>query len=175
MKPRTASASHRHCASRAVETGTRLVSLRLSHTMNDVGARGPVRTVYTGIMHSRSQPGQIALAAGRAFASNPCDFMATTAAAGHWPISSALTNTVAPLSAATRANNSVRTACGVIGPATSEQIRAGKHIGVAEFRQLAVSHRRMVRVDRHDAGLKGLQDVETGETFYTDAHRLVSK
>ena len=69
----------------------------------------------------------------------------------------------------------VAAACGVIGPATSEQIRAGKHIGVAEFRQLAVSHRRMVRVDRHDAGLKGLQDVETGETFYTDAHRLMAK
>ena len=69
----------------------------------------------------------------------------------------------------------VAAACGVTGRAISEQIRPGKHIGVAEFRQLAVSHRRMVRVDRHDAGLKGLQDVETGETFYTDAHRLMAK
>lgn len=69
----------------------------------------------------------------------------------------------------------VAAACGVTAPGTREEIRPGKHIGVAEFRQLAVSHRRMVRVDRHDAGLKGLRDVETGETFFTDAHRLLAK
>ena len=69
----------------------------------------------------------------------------------------------------------VAAACGVTPPGINEKIRPGKHIGGAEFRQLAVSHRRMVRVDRHDAGLKGLHDVETGETFYTDAHRLVAK
>jgi hypothetical protein len=46
---------------------------------------------------------------------------------------------------------------------------------VAEFRKLAVSHRRMVRVDRPGVGLKGLRDLETGETFYTDAHRLMAK
>jgi len=63
----------------AAETGTRLMSLRLSHTMNDFGACGPVAIVCTGIEHSRSQPGQIALAAGRAFASNPCVFRAATA------------------------------------------------------------------------------------------------
>ena len=50
-----------------------------------------------------------------------------------------------------------------------------KHVGVAEFRLLAVSHRRMVREDRPGAGLKGLRDVDTGETFFTDAHRLAAK
>ncbi len=69
----------------------------------------------------------------------------------------------------------VAAACGVTAPGTSDGIRPGKHIGVAEFRQLAVSHRRMVRVDKPNAGLKGLHDVETGETFYTDAHRLLAK
>jgi hypothetical protein len=51
----------------------------------------------------------------------------------------------------------------------------GKRIGVAEFRSLAVSHRRMVRVDRPEAGLKGLRDMDTGETFYTDALRLLAR
>jgi len=50
-----------------------------------------------------------------------------------------------------------------------------KHVGVAEFRLLAVSHRRMVRVDKPDAGLKGLRDEDTGETFFTDAHRLIAR
>ncbi len=69
----------------------------------------------------------------------------------------------------------VAAACGVTAGGTSDEVRPGKHIGVAEFRQLAVSHRRMVRVDKPNAGLKGLQDVETGETFFTDAHRLLAK
>jgi hypothetical protein len=61
-------------------------------------------------------------------------------------------------------------ACSVISepPAT-------KRVDVAEFRQLAVSHRRMIRVDDHRAGLRGLRDLDTGETFYADAHRLMAK
>jgi len=61
-------------------------------------------------------------------------------------------------------------ACGVINEAP-----AGKRVDVTEFRQLAVSHRRMIRVDDHQAGLRGLRDLDTGETFYTDAHRLMAK
>ena len=51
----------------------------------------------------------------------------------------------------------------------------GKTIDVAEFRRLAVSHRRMVRVDEPKAGLKGLHDLDTGETFFTSALRLMAK
>ena len=69
----------------------------------------------------------------------------------------------------------VAAACGVTAPNMVDENCPGKHIGVAEFRELAVSHRRMVRVDRPDSGLKGLRDVDTGETFFTDAHRLAAK
>jgi hypothetical protein len=64
---------------------------------------------------------------------------------------------------------------GVTAPKTAGAIRSGKHIDVYEFRQLAVSHRHMVRVDNPQAGLKGLRDMNTGETFFTDAHRLAAK
>ena len=69
----------------------------------------------------------------------------------------------------------VAAACGVTPRANGAKTPVGKHVGVAEFRKLAVSHRRMDRVDLPNAGLKGLRDVETGETFYTDAHRLAAK
>ena len=69
----------------------------------------------------------------------------------------------------------VAAACGVTARASGEKIPVDKHVGVAEFRRLAVSHRRMDRVDLPNAGLRGLRDVETGETFYTDAHRLAAK
>ncbi|MBC7854086.1 MAG: hypothetical protein IAF94_11675 [Pirellulaceae bacterium] len=69
----------------------------------------------------------------------------------------------------------VAAACGVIAHAASGEIGPGKHVGVAEFRELAVSHRRMVRVDQPNTGLKGLRDVDTGETFFTNAHRLAAK
>lgn len=65
----------------------------------------------------------------------------------------------------------VAAACGV----GEGKPRQAKTIDVAEFRRLAVSHRRMVRVDEPKAGLKGLQDLDTGETFFTDAHRLMAK
>jgi hypothetical protein len=51
----------------------------------------------------------------------------------------------------------------------------GKQVDVTEFRRLAVSHRRMIRVDRPEEGLRGLQDLDTGETFFTPAHRLLAK
>ena len=46
-------------------------------------------------------------------------------------------------------------------------------VSAAEFRKLLVSHRRMVRVDRRDDRLRGLQDLDTGEIFLTDERRLV--
>jgi len=69
----------------------------------------------------------------------------------------------------------VAAACGVTTPKIVGESDPAKNISVAEFRRLAVSHRRMVRVDKPDIGLRGLRDVETGETFYTDAHRLLAK
>lgn len=69
----------------------------------------------------------------------------------------------------------VAAACGVTAHSASGEICSSKHVGVAEFRELAVSHRRMVRVDQPNSGLKGLRDVDTGETFFTDAHRLAAK
>ena len=49
---------------------------------------------------------------------------------------------------------------------------AGRVINAAEFRELLVSHRRMVRADRRGEKLRGLQDLDTGEVFLTDEHRL---
>jgi hypothetical protein len=41
-----------------------------------------------------------------------------------------------------------------------------------EFRRLAISTRKLVRADAPDAGLRGLQDVETGERFVTEEENL---
>ena len=46
-------------------------------------------------------------------------------------------------------------------------------VSPAEFRQLLVSHRRMVRADRRHEKLRGLQDLDTGEVFLTDERGLV--
>jgi len=46
-------------------------------------------------------------------------------------------------------------------------------ISAAEFSRLLVSHRRMVRIDRRTDLLRGLQDLDSGEVFYTDERRLV--
>jgi len=50
---------------------------------------------------------------------------------------------------------------------------AGQIVSPAEFRNLLVSHRRMVRVDRRPDRLRGLQDLDTGEVFLTDERRLL--
>ena len=69
----------------------------------------------------------------------------------------------------------VAAACGVTTESASSEICPSKNIGVAEFRRLAVSHRRLVRLDKPNAGLRGLRDLDTGETFFTDALRLAAK
>lgn len=50
---------------------------------------------------------------------------------------------------------------------------AGQMVSAAKFRDLLVSHRRMVRVDRRPDRLRGLQDLDTGEVFLTDERRLL--
>ena len=54
-----------------------------------------------------------------------------------------------------------------------QKIASGRVINAAEFRQLLVSHRRMMRVDRRAEKLRGLQDLDTGEVFLTDERRLL--
>jgi hypothetical protein len=46
-------------------------------------------------------------------------------------------------------------------------------VGPAEFHRLLVSHRRMIRVDRRENHLRGLQDLDTGEVFLIDERRLL--
>lgn len=45
-------------------------------------------------------------------------------------------------------------------------------IDAAEYRKLAVSHRRLVRADEASAHLRGLRDLDTGEVFLIDEKRL---
>jgi hypothetical protein len=49
----------------------------------------------------------------------------------------------------------------------------GNLVEAAEFQELLVSHRRMVRVDRRAERLRGLQDLDTGEVFLIDERRLL--
>jgi len=53
------------------------------------------------------------------------------------------------------------------------QMTPSRLVPAAEFRKLLVSHRRMVRVDRREQQLRGLQDLDTGEVFLTDERRLL--
>jgi hypothetical protein len=57
---------------------------------------------------------------------------------------------------------------GIVSP-----VLAGQLVSAAQFRNLLVSHRRMVRVDRRTDRLRGLQDLDTGEVFLTDERRLL--
>jgi len=57
---------------------------------------------------------------------------------------------------------------GVVSP-----MLAGQIVSPAEFRDLLVSHRRMVRVDQRTDRLRGLRDLDTGEVFLTDERRLL--
>lgn len=53
------------------------------------------------------------------------------------------------------------------------QMMSSRLVPAAEFRELLVSHRRMVRADRRDQHLRGLRDLDTGEVFLTDERRLL--
>ena len=48
-----------------------------------------------------------------------------------------------------------------------------RRVSPVEFRKLLVSHRRMVRVDRREERLRGLQDLDTGEVFLIDERQLL--
>lgn len=50
---------------------------------------------------------------------------------------------------------------------------ARRLISAAEFRNLLVSHRRMIRFDVRSELLRGLRDLDTGEIFVTDERRLL--
>jgi hypothetical protein len=50
---------------------------------------------------------------------------------------------------------------------------SGRMVNAREFRELLVSHRRLVRADQRGRRLKGLQDLDTGEVFLTDERRLL--
>ena len=69
------------------------MSLRLSHTMNSAALRGRAGIVCTGMTQSASQPGQTAVAAGRARTRSRCALRAPTASAGHWRSSDSLIRT----------------------------------------------------------------------------------
>ncbi len=45
-------------------------------------------------------------------------------------------------------------------------------IDAAEYRKLAVSHRRLTRADDAAALMRGLRDIDTGEIFLIDERRL---
>ena len=110
----SASASHFHWSTCAVVSATRLMSLRLSQTMNLAAARGPAGIVCTGMTQSASQPGQTTVLAGRARTRSRCALRAPTASAGHWRTSVSLIRTAAPSRAPTRATRSSRASRGVI-------------------------------------------------------------
>lgn len=48
-----------------------------------------------------------------------------------------------------------------------------RRVSSTEFRKLLVSHRRMVRIDRREDRLRGLQDLDTGEVFLIDERQLL--
>jgi hypothetical protein len=48
----------------------------------------------------------------------------------------------------------------------------GRVVNATEFRELLVSHRRMVRFDRRQERVRGLRDLDTGEVFLIDERRL---
>lgn len=45
-------------------------------------------------------------------------------------------------------------------------------VPASEFRELIVSHRRLVRADEPAEGLRGLRDLDSGEWFLTEARKL---
>lgn len=54
----------------------------------------------------------------------------------------------------------------------SLESRGSRLVNADEFRDLLVSHRRMVRFDRSDDRLRGLRDLDTGEVFLVEERRL---
>ena len=56
----------------------------------------------------------------------------------------------------------------------ASETRASRIVDAAHFRQLLVSHRRMIRADRRSEAMRGLEDLDTGEVFLTDESRLLN-
>ena len=55
----------------------------------------------------------------------------------------------------------------------TRRMLAGRLVSPAEFHNLLVSHRRLVRADQRTDRLKGLQDLDTGELFLIEERRLM--
>lgn len=45
-------------------------------------------------------------------------------------------------------------------------------VPAAEYKELIVSHRRLVRADEPALGLRGVKDLDSGEWFLTDERKL---
>lgn len=56
--------------------------------------------------------------------------------------------------------------------AAARESQPSQLVNADEFRNLLVSHRRMVRFDRQSDRLRGLRDLDTGEVFLVDERRL---
>jgi hypothetical protein len=56
---------------------------------------------------------------------------------------------------------------------SSLQTEYEKRVTATQFVTLLVSRRRLVRVDQSGLGLRGLRDVETGETFEVEERKLL--
>jgi hypothetical protein len=56
----------------------------------------------------------------------------------------------------------------------ASEMRESRIVDAAHFRQLLVSHRRMIRADRRSEAMRGLEDLDTGEVFLTDESRLLN-
>ena len=56
--------------------------------------------------------------------------------------------------------------------AVATKLSSRSMIDAPKFRSLMVSHRRMIRADDAESHLRGLQDLDTGETFLVDERRL---
>lgn len=57
-------------------------------------------------------------------------------------------------------------------PAGDDRLRC-RRIGPAEYYRLAASVRSLIRCDDNVSGMRGLQDLETGERFFVDETDLL--
>jgi hypothetical protein len=68
----------------------------------------------------------------------------------------------------------IRKNAGAQGTAPRNEVGGGI-VSPLEFLKLLVSHRRMVRIDRRAELLRGLQDLDSGEVFYTHEVSLICR
>jgi len=64
--------------------------------------------------------------------------------------------------------------CDLPNSRAASNAKESRLIDAAQFRELLVSHRRLIRADRRSEALRGLEDLDTGEVFLTDERRLLN-